>query len=166
MGGEICVDMCVWVLWSPGVWRSEEDQVSCFITVCLIALRQSPGQRTNELHWSPWLCSLTVLDSTALQPQQATTPGFLHVLWSFELWSLCLCSWAPCFTSLFKNFFFFFFEARSVYSPGWPGIHYIDQTGPKHHRDLIASPFLTVELKTCVTMPRLKKFFFKILFLF
>jgi hypothetical protein len=50
-------------------------------------------------------------------------------------------------------FFFFFFEMVSLYSPGCPGTHSVDQAGLEL-RNLPASASPVLRLKACATMPR------------
>jgi hypothetical protein len=59
-------------------------------------------------------------------------------------------------------FFFFFFlvfqDRVSLYSPGWPGTHSVDQAGLEL-RNLPASASQVLGLKACTTMPgQLKTF--------
>jgi hypothetical protein len=71
----------------------------------------------------------------------------------------------------YRHFFFFFgldifsflggggFRDRvSLYSPGCPGTHFVDQTGLEL-RNLPASASRVLGLKTCATMPSLDIFF-------
>jgi hypothetical protein len=58
-------------------------------------------------------------------------------------------------TSFF--FYFFFWDQVSLYSPGCPGTHFVDQTGLEL-RNLPASASLVLGLKLCITMPGLLVF--------
>jgi hypothetical protein len=48
------------------------------------------------------------------------------------------------------TFFFFFFDRVSLYSPGYPGTHFVDQAGLKL-RNLPASASQMQGLKSCAT---------------
>jgi hypothetical protein len=55
----------------------------------------------------------------------------------------------------FRFFFFFFFvfqDRVSLYSPGCPGTHFVDQAGLEL-RNLPACASQVLELKACATMP-------------
>jgi hypothetical protein len=52
-------------------------------------------------------------------------------------------------------FFFFFLDRVSLYSPGCPGIHFVDQAGLKL-RNLPASASQVLGLKVCATIPGYK----------
>jgi hypothetical protein len=49
-------------------------------------------------------------------------------------------------------FFFFFLDRVSLYSPGCPGTHSVDQAGLEL-RNLPASASQVLELKVCATTP-------------
>jgi hypothetical protein len=74
------------------------------------------------------------------------------------------------FLSFFLSFFFFFFflvfqDRVSLYSPGCPGTHFVDQVGLKL-RNPPASASRVLGLKACATTARLLFFFFKDLFIY
>jgi hypothetical protein len=53
----------------------------------------------------------------------------------------------------FFFFFLFFFQDRvSLYSPGYPGTHFVEQAGLEL-RNSPASASQVLELKACTTMP-------------
>jgi hypothetical protein len=54
------------------------------------------------------------------------------------------------FLILFLSFFFFFRDRVSLYSPGCPGTHFVDQAGIEL-RNLPASASQVLELKACAT---------------
>ena len=64
---------------------------------------------------------------------------------------------------LFPFFFFllFFLDRVSLYSPGFPGTHFVDQAGLKL-RNLPASASQVLGLKVCATTARLTITFIKI----
>jgi hypothetical protein len=76
-------------------------------------------------------------------------PGFLHICTvnAFRHWAI---SPAPP-----QSFFFFFFWDRvSLYSPGCPGTHFVDQAGLEL-RNLPASTSQVLGLKACATNAQL-----------
>jgi hypothetical protein len=69
--------------------------------------------------------------------------------WNWEFW-ITMTALAFCFI-LFWFFLFFFFRDRvSLYSPGCPGTHSVDQAGLKF-RNPPASASQVLALKACVT---------------
>jgi hypothetical protein len=75
--------------------------------------------------------------------------------------------WIPGYGSLYmvkKNFFLFlFFESVSLYSPGCPGIHSVDQAGLEL-RNPPASASQVLGLKVCITTAQLIIQVFNLLF--
>jgi hypothetical protein len=77
--------------------------------------------------------------------------------WSKDLMNTRQGHWAtpPVLNEFFTDFLFFgwFFRDRvSLYSPGCPGTHFVDQAGLKL-RNLPASASRVLGLKTCATTP-------------
>ena len=98
----------------------------------LASLEGQKLQRTHEPLEPP-------LDSLVLAPEPQTCASALNY-----------CSPSP---SIFFFFFCFVFRERvSLYSPGYPGTHFVDQGGLKL-RNLTASASQVVGLKACATMP-------------
>jgi hypothetical protein len=61
--------------------------------------------------------------------------------------------WHFCFV-LFCCFVLFFPDRVSLYSPGYPGTHFVDQAGLEL-RNLLASASRELGLKACATTPTL-----------
>jgi hypothetical protein len=60
---------------------------------------------------------------------------------------------SPVYLESGVSLFFLIFRDRvSLYSPGYPGTHFVDQAGPEL-RNLPASASQVLGLKACTTMP-------------
>jgi hypothetical protein len=63
-----------------------------------------------------------------------------------------MAQWVRAMTALLFVFVFVFRERVSLYSPGCPGTHFVDQAGLEL-RNLLASASRVLGLKACATTP-------------
>jgi hypothetical protein len=146
------------------------------VPACLPCMRplgiQSPTLLWHSLTWnwvfkSTWYkCIMISLESQSLnslclsQRYHPINLKYMHVNMqdlkqkraSYN--SIQKCLTPVNFESFFFLFFFFFFQDRvSLYSPGCPGTHFVDQTGLKLRNPPASAPQV-LGLKACATTAR------------